>query len=63
MKTLPFVNPYVSPLQNGLVPIVEPEVLPDGTHDLEVSQRVTEQVNSISSYNLCENYSSSIHLR
>jgi len=30
--------------QNGLVPIVEPEVLPDGEHDLEVSQRVTEQV-------------------
>jgi len=30
--------------QNGLVPIVEPEVLPDGEHDLEVSQRVTERV-------------------
>ncbi|XP_076466352.1 fructose-bisphosphate aldolase-like [Babylonia areolata] len=30
--------------QNGLVPIVEPEVLPDGEHDLEVSQKVTEQV-------------------
>jgi len=30
--------------QNGLVPIVEPEVLPDGDHDLEVAQRVTEQV-------------------
>jgi len=30
--------------QNGLVPIVEPEVLPDGDHDLEMAQRVTEQV-------------------
>jgi len=30
--------------QNGLVPIVEPEVLPDGDHDLEVAQRVTEEV-------------------
>ncbi|XP_029653128.1 fructose-bisphosphate aldolase isoform X2 [Octopus sinensis] len=30
--------------QNGLVPIVEPEVLPDGEHDLETSQKVTEVV-------------------
>lgn len=30
--------------QNGLVPIVEPEVLPDGDHDLATAQRVTEQV-------------------
>lgn len=30
--------------QNGLVPIVEPEVLPDGSHDLEVTLRVTEDV-------------------
>lgn len=30
--------------QNGLVPIVEPEVLPDGNHDLATAQRVTEQV-------------------
>lgn len=30
--------------QNGLVPIVEPEVLPDGDHDLETSKRVTEEV-------------------
>jgi fructose-bisphosphate aldolase class I len=30
--------------KNGLVPIVEPEVLPDGTHDLETAQKVTEQV-------------------
>jgi fructose-bisphosphate aldolase class I len=31
-------------LQNGLVPIVEPEVLPDGDHDLATAQRVTEKV-------------------
>ncbi|KER31649.1 hypothetical protein T265_12938, partial [Opisthorchis viverrini] len=30
--------------QNGLVPIVEPEVLPDGDHDLATAQRVTEEV-------------------
>lgn len=30
--------------QNGLVPIVEPEVLCDGDHDLETAQRVTEEV-------------------
>ncbi|XP_013786456.1 fructose-bisphosphate aldolase-like isoform X2 [Limulus polyphemus] len=30
--------------QAGLVPIVEPEVLPDGTHDLERAQKVTEKV-------------------
>lgn len=30
--------------QNGLVPIVEPEVLCDGEHDLETAQKVTEQV-------------------
>lgn len=29
---------------NGIVPIVEPEVLPDGEHDLERSQKVTEVV-------------------
>lgn len=29
---------------NGLVPIVEPEVLPDGEHDLERAQKVTEIV-------------------
>ncbi|CAI2737223.1 unnamed protein product, partial [Dicrocoelium dendriticum] len=29
---------------NGLVPIVEPEVLPDGDHDLPTAQKVTEQV-------------------
>ena len=31
-------------LQNGLVPIVEPEVLPDGEHDLATAQKVTEEV-------------------
>ncbi|CAF3565161.1 unnamed protein product [Rotaria socialis] len=30
--------------QNGLVPIVEPEILPEGDHDLETCQRVTEKV-------------------
>ncbi|XP_063718241.1 fructose-bisphosphate aldolase C-like [Symsagittifera roscoffensis] len=30
--------------QNGLVPIVEPEILPDGDHSIEVCQRVTERV-------------------
>lgn len=30
--------------QNGLVPIVEPEVLPDGDHDLPTAQRATEKV-------------------
>ncbi|VDN38822.1 unnamed protein product [Cylicostephanus goldi] len=29
---------------NGLVPIVEPEVLCDGDHDLDRAQKVTEQV-------------------
>uniref|UniRef100_R4G5J0 Fructose-bisphosphate aldolase n=1 Tax=Rhodnius prolixus TaxID=13249 RepID=R4G5J0_RHOPR len=29
---------------NRLVPIVEPEVLPDGTHDLDRAQKVTETV-------------------
>lgn len=30
--------------QNGLVPIVEPEILPDGRHTLEKCQQVTEKV-------------------
>lgn len=29
---------------NGLVPIVEPEILCDGPHSIETSQRVTERV-------------------
>lgn len=36
---------YASICQSqGIVPIVEPEVLPDGDHDLERSQKVTETV-------------------
>uniref|UniRef100_A0A8C6X1G8 Fructose-bisphosphate aldolase n=1 Tax=Naja naja TaxID=35670 RepID=A0A8C6X1G8_NAJNA len=34
----------LSPLQNGIVPIVEPEILPDGEHDLKRCQYVTEKV-------------------
>ncbi|CAG00495.1 unnamed protein product [Tetraodon nigroviridis] len=30
--------------QNGIVPIVEPEILPDGDHDLQRCQYVTEKV-------------------
>ena len=30
--------------KTGLVPIVEPEILTDGDHDVDVSQRVTERV-------------------
>lgn len=30
--------------ENGLVPIVEPEILTDGDHSAEVSQKVTEKV-------------------
>ncbi|KAJ1374941.1 Fructose-bisphosphate aldolase 1 [Parelaphostrongylus tenuis] len=30
--------------QNGLVPIVEPEILPDGEHDLARCQKITETV-------------------
>lgn len=30
--------------KNGIVPIVEPEILPDGDHDLETCQKVTEKV-------------------
>ncbi|MFH4983056.1 hypothetical protein AB6A40_009765 [Gnathostoma spinigerum] len=30
--------------QHGLVPIVEPEILPDGDHDLARSQKITETV-------------------
>ena len=29
---------------NGIVPIVEPEILPDGDHDLATCQSVTERV-------------------
>lgn len=30
--------------ENGLVPIVEPEILTDGTHSIEVCQAATERV-------------------
>ena len=30
--------------ENGLVPIVEPEIVPDGAHDVEVSRTVTKNV-------------------
>ncbi|VDM65392.1 unnamed protein product [Strongylus vulgaris] len=30
--------------QNGLVPIVEPEILPDGEHDIQRCQKITETV-------------------
>uniref|UniRef100_A0A4W5L8A5 fructose-bisphosphate aldolase n=1 Tax=Hucho hucho TaxID=62062 RepID=A0A4W5L8A5_9TELE len=30
--------------QNGIVPIVEPEILPDGDHDLKRCQYITEKV-------------------
>lgn len=33
--------------QNGLVPIVEPEILLDGNHDLQRCQYVTEKVGSV----------------
>lgn len=33
--------------QNGIVPIVEPEILPDGDHDLKRCQYVTEKVSSL----------------
>ncbi|XP_072034517.1 LOW QUALITY PROTEIN: fructose-bisphosphate aldolase A-like [Amphiura filiformis] len=42
--------------QNGLVPIVEPEVLPDGTHDLARAQEVTEQVLSFQYKALMEHH-------
>lgn len=31
---------------NGLAPIVEPEILSDGSHSIEVCQKVTERVNA-----------------
>lgn len=42
--------------QNGLVPIVEPEVLPDGDHDLARAQEVTEQVLSFTYKALMEHH-------
>jgi len=40
--------------QNGLVPIVEPEILPDGDHSIEVCQRVAEKVLSVQYRELIE---------
>lgn len=44
-KNIP-VMPSARCLQNGIVPIVEPEILPDGDHDLKRCQYVTEKVSS-----------------
>lgn len=44
MTTLPL------PTQNGIVPIVEPEILPDGDHDLKRCQYVTEKVGCLSTW-------------
>lgn len=41
--------------QNGLVPIVEPEVLCDGGHDLETAQIVTEKVLA-ATYKACSDH-------
>lgn len=30
--------------QHGIVPVIEPEILPDGDHDLKRCQYVTEKV-------------------
>lgn len=35
---------FSSPGQHGIVPIIEPEILPDGDHDLKRGQYVTEKV-------------------
>lgn len=39
-----FLRNIVFVFQNGIVPIVEPEILPDGDHDLKRCQYVTEKV-------------------
>ncbi|KAG0436571.1 hypothetical protein HPB47_017880, partial [Ixodes persulcatus] len=39
-----FSLPFQPGKKSGIVPIVEPEVLPDGDHDLDRAQKVTEQV-------------------
>uniref|UniRef100_A0A8P0TA76 Fructose-bisphosphate aldolase n=2 Tax=Canis lupus familiaris TaxID=9615 RepID=A0A8P0TA76_CANLF len=45
MENANVLAPYASICQqNGIVPIVEPEVLPDGDHDLKGCQYVTERV-------------------
>ena len=41
----PYVSQKPAVLQdNGLVPIVEPEILMDGSHDLNTCQAATERV-------------------
>ena len=42
----PHCYPSLTP-QNGIVPIVEPEILPDGDHDLKRCQYVTEKVGGL----------------
>lgn len=44
IKYLTIFNLCIFLFQNGIVPIVEPEILPDGDHDLERCQKVTEKV-------------------
>lgn len=40
--------------QHGIVPIIEPEILPDGDHDLKRSQYITEKVRaSFRTYCMC----------
>lgn len=39
--------------QNGIVPIVEPEILPDGDHDLKRCQYVTEKVGCLAAWAVC----------
>lgn len=39
--------------QHGIVPIIEPEILPDGDHDLKRSQHVTEKVGGFFSLTSC----------
>lgn len=41
--------------ENGLVPIVEPEILVDGEHDIQTSQAVTEKVLKVVFKALCDN--------
>lgn len=53
----------IAGVQNGLVPIVEPEVLPDGDHDLAESQAVTEQARAMCQCLLCWEHSAKcIHI-
>lgn len=39
-----FLFPFSWAVQHGIVPIIEPELLPDGDHDLKRGQYVTEKV-------------------